>query len=115
LNAPKKEMENMDKFEEMMQTVKKMSPAEMTKEMEKYKDVCICPKCPTHNKCAKNANEILFCLVGKSFMCISEDKGCNCPTCPAKAEFGLKHKSFCMKGAEKAQRYESALWGTKIP
>ena len=26
LNAPKKEMENMDKFEEMMQTVKKMSP-----------------------------------------------------------------------------------------
>ena len=31
------------------------------------------------------------------------------------AEFGLKNKSFCMKGAEKAQRYEHALWGTKIP
>ena len=40
---------------------------------------------------------------------------CICPTCPATPEFGLKNKSFCMKGAEKGQRYEHALWGTKIP
>ena len=108
-------MKILDKFEQMMKDVKGMSAAEMTKELEKYKNVCICPKCPTHNKCAKNANEKLFCLVGKSFICISEDKGCICPTCPNTPEFGLKNKFFCMKGAEKAQRYEHALWGTKIP
>jgi hypothetical protein len=111
----KEEMRTMDKFEQMMQTVKGMSPAELTKEMDKYKGVCICPKCPTHTTCAKKAQEILFCITGKSFMCISEDKGCNCPTCPVTPEFGLKNKSFCMKGAEKAQRYEHSLWGTKIP
>jgi hypothetical protein len=115
VECTKKEIKTMDKFEQMMKDVKGMSAAEMTKELEKYKNVCICPKCPTHNKCAKNANEILFCLVGKSFMCISEDKGCICPTCPNTPEFGLKNKSFCMKGAEKAQRYEHALWGTKMP
>ncbi len=104
----------MDKFEQMMKNVKGMSPEELVAAEEKFKGMCNCPGCPTHNKCAKNAKELLFCITGKSFMCISEDKGCICPSCPVAAEFGLKYKSFCLKGAEKAQRYEHALWGTKM-
>jgi hypothetical protein len=104
----------MDKFEQMMKNVKGMSPAELNREVEKFKGLCNCPKCPTHNKCAKNAQERLFCINGKSFMCITEEKGCICPACPVTAEFGLKNKFFCMKGAEKAQRYEHVLWGTKM-
>ena len=105
----------MDKFEKMMKDVRGASQAQLNKDMEKYKPMCNCPICPTHTTCAKNAHELLFCLVGKSFMCISEQKTCICPTCPLTAEFGLKHSSFCTKEAEKAQRYEHALWGTKIP
>jgi len=104
----------MDKFEQLMKNVKGMSQKDLAVAKEKYRDMCICPGCPTHNKCAKNAKEQFFCINGKSFMCISEDKGCNCPGCPVAAAFGLKHKSFCLKGAEKAQRYEHALWGTKM-
>jgi hypothetical protein len=105
----------MDKFEEMMKGVKGMSEKDMMMAEKKYEGMCNCPTCPTHNKCAKNAQEMIFCIKGKSFMCISEAKGCICPTCPVTAEFGYKNKFFCMKGAEKGQRYEHSLWGTKIP
>ena len=105
----------MDKFEQMMKDVKGTSPAQLKKDMEKYTAICNCIMCPTHTTCAKNAKELVFCLVGKSFMCISEQKTCICPTCALTRECGLKHTSFCMTGAEKAQRYEHALWGTKIP
>ena len=101
----------MDKFEQMMQAVKGISPAEMAKGAEKYKAVCTCP---TYNTCAKNAKELLFCATGKSFMCISEEKGCICPNCPVTPEWGLNHKFFCTRGAEKAQRFEHAIWGTKM-
>ena len=105
----------MDKFEQMMKDIKGMSPKEMMAAEEKFKGMCICPTCPTHNKCAKNAKELVFCIKGKSFMCITEGKNCLCPTCPVTTECGYKNKFFCMKGAEKAQRYENAIWGTKIP
>ena len=104
----------MDKFEQMMKDAKGTSPAELKMDMENYRSTCKCPQCPTYTTCAKNAQELLFCLYGKSFMCISEQKTCNCPTCPVPPELGLKSNSFCMKGAEKAQRYEHALWGTKM-
>jgi hypothetical protein len=104
---------NMDTFEQMLKNVKGMSLKEMAVAEEKLRGMCRCPGCPTHNACAKNAKELLFCIVGKSFMCISEDKGCICPSCPVAAEFGLKNTFFCLKGAEKSQRYEHALWGTR--
>jgi hypothetical protein len=84
------------------------------KAIEENNKLCTCPSCPTYNKCAKNAKELLFCVTGKSFMCISDDKGCICPTCPVTEVIGLKQTSFCIKGSEKAQRYESAIWGTKM-
>jgi hypothetical protein len=104
----------MDKFEQMMKETKGRSQTELNRDMEGYKKVCRCPTCPTYNNCAKNAKELLFCLHGKSFMCISEQKACICPTCPLTADFGLKNTSFCMKGAEKAQRYEHTIWGSTM-
>jgi hypothetical protein len=105
----------MDAFEQKMKDMKGMSGKDMKEAEEKFMGMCNCPKCPTYTKCAKNAKELIFCLKGKSFMCISEEKGCICPGCPVWDECGMKHKFFCMRGAEKSQRYEQALWGTKIP
>ena len=104
----------MDKFEQMVQMWQKMSPEEQRKGLEMEKGKCICPKCPTYTNCAKNAKELLFCATGKSFMCISEEKGCNCPTCPVTPEYGMKYQKFCLRGSEMAQRYEKTIWGTSL-
>lgn len=104
----------MDKFEEKMQAMKGMSPAAMDEAVKKFAAMCACPSCPTYTGCAKKAKELMFCATGKSFMCISEEKGCICPTCPVTPELGLKYKSFCTRGSEKALRYEHTIWGSKI-
>lgn len=104
----------MKKFEEMMQSMAKMSPAEREESTRKLAATCICPSCPSYTRCAKDAHEMMFCANGKSFMCIPSEKGCVCPNCPVTSELGLKNTSFCTRGSEKAQRYEHALWGTKI-
>ncbi len=104
----------MDKFEETIKAMAKMPPAEVREATEKLKMKCTCPGCPTYTRCAKTNKELLFCASGKSFMCISEEKGCMCPQCPVTSDLGLKYKSFCTKGSEKAQRYEHAIWGTKM-
>ncbi|MDD1696156.1 MAG: DUF2769 domain-containing protein, partial [Methanoregula sp.] len=51
-------------------------------------------------------NELLFCINGKSMLCISEDKGCTCRNCAVTGELGLRYHDFCLKGGEAAQRYE---------
>lgn len=103
----------MDKFEETILSMTGMSEDERAEAGRKFAAMCTCPDCPTYNRCAKKANELLFCATGKSFMCISEEKECICPDCPVTPEFGLKHTFYCTKGSEKAQRYERTLWGTK--
>jgi hypothetical protein len=107
-------MKMADKFEQIAKAMKTMTPAEMSAAVEKYKGMCTCPTCPTYTGCAKKANETLFCATGRSFMCITFEKQCICPTCPVTPELGLKNTSYCTKGSEKAQRYEHALWGSKI-
>lgn len=97
-----------------MKGMKDMSPKEQGEMIEKLKGSCACPGCPSYNSCAKNAKELLFCAIGKSFMCISENKGCNCPSCPVTGQLGLKYSSFCTRSSEKALRYENAIWGTKM-
>ena len=104
----------MDKFEETMLSMIGMTPAEWEEAAKKFAAMCTCPSCPTYTGCAKNAQELLFCATGKSFICISDKKDCICPDCPITSEFGLKHTFFCTGGSEKAQRYEHALWGTKV-
>ena len=104
----------MDKFEKIMQDLEKMPREEKAKLIEAEKAKCICGSCPTYTKCAMNAKEGFYCAVGKSFMCITFDKGCTCPTCPVTSDLGLKYHDYCLKGSEKAQRYEKTVWGTKI-
>ncbi|TAJ45598.1 DUF2769 domain-containing protein [Methanofollis fontis] len=104
----------MDTFESKVHAMKEMPPAEQKAMVDRLKSMCTCASCPSYTSCAKNGNELIFCATGKSFMCIPTEKGCICPTCPVAAEMGLKYSFFCTRGAEKAQRYEHALWGTKM-
>jgi hypothetical protein len=41
----------------------------------------------------------MFCFEGKS-KCIVSSKGCHCPGCPIKADFGLTNIYFCLNGKE---------------
>jgi hypothetical protein len=104
----------VDKFEETILSMIGMTPAEMKESITKYKALCACPGCPTYTRCAQTKKELLFCATGRSFLCISEEDGCICPQCPVQAEFGQKCRFFCTKGSESAQRYEHALWGTRM-
>lgn len=104
----------MDKFRETMEALSKMPQEEKGKTLDKLRSMCTCPNCPTYNNCAKKADEKMFCYFGKSFMCISYEKGCICPTCPVTPEVGLHYTNFCTRGDEKAQRYEHTVWGTSM-
>jgi hypothetical protein len=104
----------MDMFEKTMESVSKKTTKEQADLIADFKTKCPCPSCPTYNGCASKAGEKLFCINGKSFMCISDDKGCTCPQCPVGKSVGLKYQKFCLKGSEMAQRYENTLWGTSL-
>jgi len=104
-------MTEMDIFEETIADLKKKSPKEKAEFIADLKSKCPCPGCPSYNSCAQKAGEKLFCINGKSFMCISEEKGCNCPKCPLAKDIGLMYKFFCNRGSEMAQRYEYTIWG----
>lgn len=98
----------MDKFEQKMDEIGQMSEDERNKAVEDYKSQCICPTCPTYNECAQNANERLFCALGASENCISENdyETCKCPECPlAQAlDVGEIYNTYCIKGGELEQR-----------
>jgi len=57
--------------------------------------------CPTY--VAEETN-VGFChpLVGKSEI-ITEEKGCNCPTCPVYKKMELKHSYYCTRKSEMEQ------------
>ncbi len=70
---------------------------------------CICPECPTYTSCTGEAKELLYCLNGQSFHCITEDLGCVCPACPLADELGLMNLTFCLLGSESSQRMEQKI------
>ena len=94
----------MSKFERVMQQMSEMSGEEAARTTEARKVSCICPTCPTYNDCANGRNELLYCVLGKSPECISEEVDCVCPGCPVTDEMGLEHTFFCTRGSEKEQR-----------
>ncbi len=96
----------MDKFEQMIHDVMDMSENDRNKAIEGYKDSCICQICATYNECASDANEKLFCVNGKSEDCITEPRGCECPTCPLaqSLDVGVINNTYCLKGSEMEQR-----------
>jgi hypothetical protein len=104
----------MTKFKEKMEAIQKMSDEERAAALENLRSKCICPTCPTYTDCAKNANEKMFCSIGKSFMCITFEKECLCTQCPVRGELGLNNMFFCIRGAEMAQRYEHTIWGAEM-
>jgi len=97
----------MDKFENFMIKLAKMLPAEKTKLIDEKKEICICLSCPTYNDCADKAQEILFCIIGRSFKCISEEKDCVCPICPVTPDLGITKDFFCTRSSEGQQRWET--------
>jgi len=50
----------MDKFEQLIQDVSKMSPDYHNKSIEEYKGSCVCSTCATFNECDAGANEKLY-------------------------------------------------------
>jgi hypothetical protein len=44
-------------------------------------------------------------------VCITEDRGCVCPTCPVTPEYGMKNDKYCLRGSEPAQRYVGTVLG----
>ena len=89
----------MDKFESAMADWAKLGESENKKLEKESKDRCLCPTCPTYADCAKKKKELLFCFEEKSG-CITASKGCHCPGCPIKADFGLTNIYFCLNGKE---------------
>jgi len=98
-------MSSMDTFDGKILELGNKIGSELTNAIISMKKVCICPRCPTHTACAKNADENLFCLTGKSFHCISDNKGCLCPVCPLFMQIGLSADAYCLRGAESSVRY----------
>lgn len=105
----KKEMMPEDQYIQVQKQILRMPLDQIKTLVEEFKPVCMCPQCPTHNDCAKDVKELLFCSTGRSFHCITENNGCLCPGCPVAKQMGLKYISFCLMGNEKAQRFDAAL------
>ena len=96
----------MDKFEEKLNELEQMSDEDKNQTMEELKGECICSLCPTYNSCAENADELLFCITGKSESCIKDDMGCICPSCPIALEYGIGvvFNLYCINDSELKQR-----------
>jgi hypothetical protein len=60
--------------------------------------LCACPRCPTHDKCAKEKKETLYCATGKS-ACELVDRGCICGACPLWEKYSLSKGFFCLNGS----------------
>jgi hypothetical protein len=96
----------MDIFEQWLNNSWEKSAKDRKNLMNEKRSACFCPACPSYNRCAREHHELLYCITGKSMLCISEDSGCTCRNCPVMTELGLIHHDFCLKGGEAAQRYE---------
>jgi hypothetical protein len=96
----------MDKFEGKIQEIMGLSESDRDNAIGEFKKSCICPTCATYNECAGEANEKLFCVTGESVKCITELKGCECPTCPLaqSLDVGVVNNTYCLRGSEMEQR-----------
>lgn len=89
----------MDKFEEVMEAMRTMTPDQFNRMMKDSEKACLCPTCLSYNECSRERKDRLFCFNAKS-SCGIFRKGCDCPFCPVKEQMGLKYTYFCMKGSE---------------
>jgi hypothetical protein len=104
---------HMDTFEGKMKELIPVNRIERWRLYDYEKGGCICKTCPSYTICAQGSGESLFCLLGMSFRCIREAKGCHCPGCVVYEEYGLTKKEYCMLGSEKEQRWEASVGRTQ--
>jgi len=94
----------MDSFEKMLDGLEARQGEDREREMARLRNGCICPDCPTYTKCAGDRQELLYCFLGRSPQCITEEVGCVCPDCPVAAEADLVNLYYCTVGSEKEMR-----------
>ena len=94
----------MDSFEKMLNNLDSLQGQDREKEIARLKGQCVCPDCPTYNKCAEEKKELLYCFLGKSSQCIKDELGCICPDCPVAADAELVNLYYCTIGSEKEMR-----------
>ena len=87
-------------FEQNMEAMSKMSPAEVQAKIEELNKICICVKCPTY--IGTGENKLTFCAIGKSTI-IKKEKGCICPGCPVQKNMALRWNYYCTRGSGKEQ------------
>lgn len=63
-----------------MQMITKMSEEERMNALKASRKMCVCGRCPSYNDCAMESKELLYCVLGKSSECITEEGGCLCPS-----------------------------------
>ncbi|OPX60759.1 MAG: hypothetical protein A4E25_00168 [Methanobacterium sp. PtaB.Bin024] len=96
----------MDKFEKLTEELSQLSDEEYAKKLKELGADCVCPICPSYTDCAKDKQENVFCITGKSGGCITMEMGCLCPTCPLaqKYEIGVMYNFYCQRGTETEQK-----------
>ncbi len=83
-------------FEQNMEAMSKMSPAEVQAKIKELDKICICGKCPTY--IGTGEKKLTFCAIGKSTI-IKKDKGCLCPGCPVQKAMALRWDRYCLKSS----------------
>jgi hypothetical protein len=99
----------MDVFEQWLNLSWEKNAKERKLLTNEKRAACTCMDCPSYNLRARENNELLYCITGKSMLCISEDRGCTCRNCPVTTDLGLRYHDFCINGGEAAQRYEHEI------
>jgi len=99
----------MDAFEQWLAAFWEKSVKQRKSLAKEKQSVCVCSSCPTYNRSAQETGESVYCITGKSHLCITENCSCTCRKCNIVTELGLKYHEFCIKGGEAAQRYEHEL------
>lgn len=94
----------MSAFDEMVKDLDAKTREDREAAINDLRAECICPDCPTYNKCAGDAGELLYCFLGRSGECIKEELGCNCPDCPVASRAGLVNLYYCINGSEVEMR-----------
>tara|TARA_Y100000310_G_C20648240_1_gene797875 strand:+ start:1712 stop:1981 length:270 start_codon:yes stop_codon:yes gene_type:complete len=87
---------------------------DMEEKKKQVLEMCTCAGCPSWKDCSQESGdggemELGYCFptIGKS-KCITEEKGCICPSCPVTEKMGLKNQYFCTKGSEMEQEKAKA-------
>jgi len=96
----------MDEFEKLMEVLDQLDGKKRLNALKELEGDCVCPICPSYNECAKEKDENVFCITGKSNGCINLELGCMCPTCPLaqKYKIGMIYNFYCHRGSENEQR-----------